>query len=102
LTIIGIIGIIEMRNEQMTKINISMSSEILAEIDELSKKENMTRSELLRTAFKTYVEVLAEKKKERQKQEGIERAIRIQDEIRSQIGNVDLIKELRTWREKRK
>ena len=86
----------------MAKINISISSEILDEIDKLSKKENKSRSELLRMAFKTYVEVLAEKKKERQKQEGIERAIRIQDETRSQIGNVDLVKELRKWREERK
>ena len=47
----------------MAKINISISREILEEINKLSKEENMTRSELLRKAFRTYVEVLEEKKK---------------------------------------
>lgn len=86
----------------MAKINISLPREILEEIDKLSREENMTRSELLRKAFKTYIEVLAEKKKEQKKQKEIEKSIRLQDEIRDTIGHMDLIKDLRKWREKRR
>lgn len=85
----------------MAKINISIPRDILDEIDKLSQEENMTRSELLRTAFKTYLELLVEKKKEKKKREAIERAIQAQDEIRKEVGDVDLIKELRKWRDKR-
>ena len=91
-----------MRYEQMAKVNISIPNEILNEIDRLSEEENMTRSELLRMAFKTYREFLSEKKRERKKREGIEKAIQIQDEIRKDIGDIDLIRELRKWREERK
>ncbi len=91
-----------MRYEPMAKVNISIPNEILEEIDRLSEEENMTRSELLRRAFKTYREFLSEKKKERNKRERIEKAILIQDEIRSDIGDMDLIQELRKWRNERR
>jgi metal-responsive CopG/Arc/MetJ family transcriptional regulator len=91
-----------MRYEQMAKINISISNDILEKIDELSKEENMTRSEFLRTAFKTYTEVLERKKVEKKKQKSIEKAIQVQDEIRNEIGDMDLIQELRKWRDERK
>ena len=86
----------------MAKINISIPQEILDEIDALRKEENMTRSELIRKAFQTYVEVLAAKKRERKKRNGIERAVELQDEIRQIIGDMDLVKDLRDWRDRRK
>jgi len=86
----------------MPKINISIPRDILEELDNLSKEENMTRSELLRTAFKTYLELLSEKKRARKRQIAIVRAIRAQDEIRKEVGDLDLIKELRKWRNERK
>jgi metal-responsive CopG/Arc/MetJ family transcriptional regulator len=86
----------------MAKVNISISQEILEEIDALSKEENMSRSELIRKAFQTYVEVLTEKKKERKKRKGIEKAVELQDEIRNKIGYMDLVEDLRNWRSKRK
>jgi len=86
----------------MAKINISIPQEILEEIDALSKEENMTRSELIRKAFQTYVEVLTEKKRERKKRKGIEKAVELQDEIRNMIGDIDLVEDLRNWRDKRK
>ena len=91
-----------MRNNQVTKINISIPQEILDEIDRVSNEENKTRSELLRMAFKIYLDVLKEERREKKKQKSIENAIQFQDEIRDEIGNVDLIKELRKWRDKRK
>ena len=86
----------------MAKVNISLSQDILDEIDKLSKENNMTRSELLRSAFKTYLEVLDEKKKEEKKTRSIEKAIRIQKEISKEIGDMDFTEDLRKWREKRK
>jgi metal-responsive CopG/Arc/MetJ family transcriptional regulator len=86
----------------MAKINIYIPQDILEEIDALSKEENMTRSELIRKAFQTYVEVLTEKKRERKKRNGIERAVELQDEVRKMVGDMDLAKDLRNWRDKRK
>ena len=102
MTIRGINRIMQMRNNQVTKINISIPQEILDEIDRVSNEENKTRSELLRMAFKIYLDVLKEERREKKKQKSIENAIQFQDEIRDEIGNVDLIKELRKWRDKRK
>lgn len=45
---------------------------------------------------------MSEKKKEKKKQERIEKAIQIQDEIRSFIGDIDLIQELQKRRDERK
>jgi Arc/MetJ-type ribon-helix-helix transcriptional regulator len=90
------------RSCPMAKINISIPQEILEEIDALSKEENMTRSELIRKAFQTYVEVLTEKKRERKKRKGIERAVELQDEVRKMVGDMDLVKDLRNWRDRRK
>ena len=52
----------------MTKINISIPQEVLNEIDKVSKEENLSRSELLRMAFKIYLEVLKEERREKKKQ----------------------------------
>jgi len=86
----------------MVKVNISLSQKILDEIDKVSKEQNMTRSELLRKAFQTYIDVLEENRKEHAKRKGIEKAINLQDEIRKKIGSLDLITDLRNWRDRRK
>ena len=86
----------------MVKVNISLSQQILDEIDKVRKEHNMTRSELLRKAFQTYVDVLEENRKENAKRKGIEKAVKQQDEIRKEIGSMDLIADLRNWRDKRK
>ena len=49
-----------------------------------------------------YKNVLGEKKRETKRQKSIERAIQVQDEIRNKIGDIDLIQELRKWRDERK
>lgn len=86
----------------MPKINISLSQDILDEMDRVGREENLTRSELLRRAFSTYVELLAVQKEEVKKRREISAAVKIQDEIRRALGAVDLTKDLRSWREKRR
>lgn len=86
----------------MAKINISIPQEILDEIDRVSREEKKTRSELLRMAFRIYLDALNEDRREKEKQKSIEKAMQTQDEIRDEIGNIDLIQELRKWRDERK
>jgi len=91
-----------MRQNQVAKINISIPQEILDEIDRVSREEKKTRSELLRMAFNIYLDVLKEDRREKEKQKSIEKAMQTQDKIRDEIGNIDLIQELRKWRDERK
>ena len=92
----------EDRQTIMPKINISLSQDILDEMDRVGREENLTRSELLRRAFSTYVELLAVQKEEEKKRQAISSAVKIQDEIRRAVGAIDLTKDLRFWREKRR
>ena len=84
----------------MPKINISLSYEILEEMDRVGREEKLTRSELIRRAFAAYVELLAVQKKEAKKRKAIAGAVKIQDEVRKLLGEADLNKDLRIWREK--
>jgi hypothetical protein len=45
---------------------------------------------------------VADKKREKKRQERIAKAIQIQDDIRNEIGDMDLIADLRKWRDERK
>ena len=92
----------EDRQTIMPKINISLSQDILDEMDRVGREENLTRSELLRRAFSTYFELLAVQKEEEKKRQAISSAVKIQDEIRRAVGAIDLTKDLRFWREKRR
>lgn len=58
--------IVKMRQNQVTKINISIPQEVLDEIDRVSREENLSRSELLRLAFKIYLDVLKEEQREKE------------------------------------
>jgi metal-responsive CopG/Arc/MetJ family transcriptional regulator len=91
-----------MRQNQVAKINISIPQEILDEIDRVSSEEKKTRSELLRMAFRIYLDALNEDRREKEKQKSIEKAMQTQDKIHDEIGNIDLIQELRKWRDERK
>ena len=92
----------EAKQTFMPKINISLSKDILDEMDRVGKEEKLTRSELLRRAFTTYVEVLAARREEERKARAISDAVKIQDEIRNVMGAADLTKDLKIWREKRR
>ncbi|MEW6088272.1 MAG: ribbon-helix-helix protein, CopG family [bacterium] len=86
----------------MAKINISMSDDILAEIENKRKEKHLTRSGFLRKAFESYIRVLEDEKLEEEKKRGIEKAIELQNEIREKVGEYDFAEDLRKWREGRK
>jgi len=62
----------------------------------------LTRSGFLRKAFESYLHTLEEEKQEEEKKRGIEKAIKIQNEIRDKIGKWDSTQALRKWRESRR
>lgn len=86
----------------MSKINVSISADILGEIDTIRKEKKMTRSEFLRRASKKYLEALAEEKKEIEKQRGIEKAIKLQEEVQQAVGDWDSAENLKKWRRMRR
>jgi metal-responsive CopG/Arc/MetJ family transcriptional regulator len=86
----------------MAKVNISLPDEILEEVDNKRKEKKINRSEFLRRAATTYLHVLEDEKAEEEKKKGIEKAIELQDEIRSKIGKWDAIETLRKFRESRR
>lgn len=86
----------------MAKINISISEDILEVIEKKRREKHLTRSAFLRNAFKSYLHILEQEKEEEEKKAGIERAIKLQDEIRKKIGKWDSTQALRRWREARR
>jgi metal-responsive CopG/Arc/MetJ family transcriptional regulator len=85
----------------MAKINISLPDEFLKEIDKLKGEENVSRSEFLREAVRTYGKMLEERKLEEKRRKNILESIRIQDSLRKKSGSWDGVKEIRKWRNKR-
>ncbi len=86
----------------MSKVNISLTDEILEQIDKTREKRQLTRSEFFRRASELYLMVLEEERREEEKKAGIEEAIRIQDKVRQRVGSWDALAELRKWRELRR
>ena len=81
----------------MAKINISISEDILKEIEKKRREKHLTRSGFLRKACESYLHALEEEKRN-----GIEKVIKLQDEIRAKIGKWDSTQALRKWREARR
>ncbi len=86
----------------MTKVNISMSDDFLAEVDSLKKEEGLSRSELLRRSVRTYRELREQRKEEQKRKREIMEAVGIQDSLRAKSGKWDGVREIRKWRESRK
>lgn len=86
----------------MAKINISITEDLFEEIEKKRREKHLTRSGFLRKAFESYLRILEEEKQEEEKKRAIERAIKLQDEIREKIGKWDSTQALRRWREARR
>jgi len=87
------------------RINITMPEEDLEKINEFCAEEKMNRSQLVRESTKQYIAGMKELKEKEQKRKNIERAIKIQDEIRqksksfpSRKSAVEIIREYRDSR----
>ena len=83
------------------KVTISISEELLAEIDKVTKAENRSRSEFLCEAARFYLEARKTRMFPGQDPR-VQKAIAIQDEIarRDTLMEWDSTEEIRRWREK--
>lgn len=70
----------------MPRVNIMLPEDILQQMDAVAQEENMNRSQLIRTAFLVFTKVRAENSEKHQRQEDIQRAMDLQDQLRQSAG----------------
>lgn len=90
------------RRTMATKVMVSFPEGLLAELDRVAGEEHRSRSELLREAFRTYVEARGRRRRPRELAE-VRAAVAVQDELaRSAPGRgEDSAEDVRRWREAR-
>ncbi|MBC8389404.1 MAG: ribbon-helix-helix protein, CopG family [Actinobacteria bacterium] len=85
----------------MVRINLSIDEKELQELDNIRKKENLSRSKLIREAIQLYKKKFNKIDLENRRIEKIKNAIRIQDSLRKYSRDWDGVSEIRKWREAR-
>jgi len=85
----------------MVRINLSIDEKELQELDYIRKKENLSRSKLIRQAIQLYKRKFNKIDLENRRIEKIKNAIRIQDSLRKYSRDWDGVSEIRKWREAR-
>jgi len=85
----------------MVRINLSIDEKELQELDSIRKKENLSRSKLIREAIQLYKRKFNKIDLENRRIEKIKNAIRIQDSLRKYSRDWDGVSEIRKWREAR-
>lgn len=86
----------------MPKVNISLSEEVLKEVDKASREKHICRSDLIRQASLVYLKILELEEREQEKKESIEKAIQLQNQVRKKAGKWDTLSELKKWRKARR
>lgn len=86
----------------MPKINININDSFLEKLDDISKKENMNRSEFIREAVENFMAIKQEEESQQIRKEKIEEAIQFFDKMSRKNKNWDGVKEINKWRESRK
>jgi len=86
----------------MTKINININNGFLEVLDEISRKQNMNRSEFIREALENFVSLKQEEEKQQAREKKIEEAIQFFEKMSRKNKNWDGIKEINKWRESRR
>ena len=85
----------------MVRINLSIDEKELQELDNIRKKENLSRSKLIREAIQLYKRKFDKLDLENRRIDKIKNAIRIQDSLRKYSKDWDGVSEIRKWREAR-
>ncbi|MFZ3085192.1 MAG: ribbon-helix-helix protein, CopG family [Candidatus Hydromicrobium sp.] len=85
----------------MVRINLSIDEKELQELDNIRKKENLSRSKLIREAIQLYKRKFNKIDLENRRIEKIKNAIRVQDSLRKYSRDWDGVSEIRKWREAR-
>ena len=86
----------------MPKININISNSFLKKLDDISKKENMNRSEFIREAVENFIAFKQDEESQQIRKKKIEDAIQFFGKMSRKNKNWDGVKEINKWRELRK
>lgn len=86
----------------MSKINININDSFLIELDGISKKHNMNRSEFIREAVENFIALKKEEESQQIRKKKIEEAIQFFEKMSKKNKNWDGVKEINKWRESRK
>ena len=87
------------RGYKVVRINLSINEKELQEIDRIRKKENISRSKLIREAILLYKKEFEKIDLENRRIEKIKNAIKVQDDLRKYSKDWDGVSEIRKWRE---
>ena len=83
------------------KINITLPGDELARIDKHVKEEKTTRSGLILTSLKSYIERKEEEAAERKRRSAIRQAASDIKKLRAKSGRWNGVAEIRKWRDAR-
>lgn len=86
----------------MPKINININDSFLEKLDDISKKEDMNRSEFIREAVENFIAFKQGEESQQIRKNKIEEAIQFFDKMSRKNKNWDGVKEIIKWRESRK
>ena len=85
----------------MVRVNMSIDEQELQMLDDMVKKENVSRSKLIREAIKLYKKEFDRIDMENKRLERIRNAINTQDKLSKYSKDWDGVSEIRKWRESR-
>ena len=85
----------------MKRLNITISNEILEDLEYLRESEKLNRSELIRRAIILYKTEFDKRLKEKIRKEKVLKAVSKINEIRESTGVWDGVKEIRKFRDSR-
>jgi len=85
----------------MVRINISIDSDKLQELDRIRKMKGKSRSKFIVEAADLYIGQYKQKIARQKRKNAIKEAINIQNELREQSKGWDGVSEIRKWRESR-
>lgn len=73
----------------MARVNVFLDDELLDEINQEAKKEEINRSALIQTALEKYMETKRREREEEKKQKKMQEASRKMDTLAKKLGNWD-------------
>jgi len=83
----------------MPRVNIMLPEDLLKEMDRVAEEVSMNRSQLVRTAVLAYFDQLVVNNQRRQRQDNIQKAMDIQDNLRQSVAPWNATKILREQRD---
>ena len=83
----------------MPRVNIMLPEDLLKKMDQVAEEVSMNRSQLVRTAVLAYFDQLVVNNQRRQRQDNIQKAMDIQDNLRQSVAPWNAAKILREQRD---